>query len=144
VAAYPNAKLVANWTINEVLRVAKEKPVSELLFGGEQLAALLKLLEAETITNVAAKEVFAELVEQGGEPDAIVERRGLRQVADPAALLPIIDGIIAANAAKAADYRSGKTGLLGFFVGQVMKATGGTANPQLVRDLLNERLADKA
>jgi Asp-tRNA(Asn)/Glu-tRNA(Gln) amidotransferase B subunit len=80
------------------------------------------------------------MVEGGGEPAALVETLGLRQVSDEGALAPVVDEIIAANAAKADEYRAGKTGLLGFFVGQVMRKTGGKANPEMVSRLVAERL----
>jgi glutaminyl-tRNA synthetase len=140
-AAHNNPKSVANWVMNEVLRELKEKPIGDLPFGGAQLGALVALIDDGTITTTIAKEVFAEMLQQGGNPQAIVEQRGLKQVADPAALAPIIEKIIAANPEKAEQYRGGKTGLLGFFVGQVMRESGGKANPQLVQELVRNRLA---
>ncbi|MCA1791013.1 MAG: hypothetical protein LC667_14495, partial [Thioalkalivibrio sp.] len=74
---------------------------------------------------------------RGGSPAEIVERRGLRQVSDPGALAPLVDQVLAAHAAKADEYRAGKTGLLGFFVGQVMRQSGGNANPALACQLQN-------
>jgi glutaminyl-tRNA synthetase len=140
-AAHNNPRLVANWVANEVLRELKERSWDALAIDGAQLGALTGLIDAGAITATMAKEVFAEMVETGADPATIVERRGLRQVADPAALTPVIDSVIAANPDKASQYRAGKTGLIGFFVGQVMQATGGKANPQLVRELLQQRLA---
>jgi glutaminyl-tRNA synthetase len=141
IAAHHNPKLVANWVANEVLRELKEKPLQALPFSGTQLGALVALIDNKAITSTAAKEVFAAMLQRGGDPGEIVERKGLRQVADPDALVPIIDQLITANADKAAQYRSGRSGLLGFFVGQVMKETGGTANPQLVQELVRTKLA---
>ncbi|RIK40471.1 MAG: glutamine--tRNA ligase [Chloroflexi bacterium] len=140
-AAHDNPKLVANWVINEVLRELKERPIAALPFGGVQLGELVALIDNGVITATIAKEVFAEMIQSGSAPAAIVERRGLRQVADPDALTPVIDDVVAANLDKAEQYRAGKTGLWGFFVGQVMQATGGKANPQLVRELLQRKLA---
>jgi glutaminyl-tRNA synthetase len=140
VGEYHNPKLVANWVVNEVLRVLKENTIDTLRFSGAQLGALVTLVGTDTITGASAKEVFAEMLQTGDDPRGIVERRGLKQVADPTALAPVIDRIIAANGDKAAQYRAGKNGLLGFFVGQVMKETGGKANPQLVQGLVRERL----
>ena len=140
-AVHNNPKLVANWVMNEVLRELKEKSIAALPFGGAQLGALAALIDDNTISTTIAKEVFAEMLQNGGEPKAIVERKGLQQVTDLGALIPAIEKVIAANADKAAQYRAGKTGLLGFFVGQVMKATGGKANPQLVQELVREKLA---
>jgi len=132
---------VANWVLNEVLREAKENAITSLRFGGAQLGQLVALIDDRTISSTAAKEVFAELMAQGGDPQAIVVARGLQQVSDAAQLLPLIDSVIAANAEKAAQYRAGKTGLLGFFVGQAMRQAGGKANPQLLQTLVQQQLA---
>ena len=140
-AVHNNPKLVANWVMNEVLRELKEKSIADLSFGGAQLGALAALIDDNTISTTIAKEVFAEMLQNGGEPKAIVEHKGLQQLTDPGAVVPAIEKVIAANPDKATQYRAGKTGLLGFFVGQVMKATGGKANPQLVQDLVREKLA---
>jgi glutaminyl-tRNA synthetase len=139
-AVHANAKLVANWVINEVLRELKEKPINLLPVAGEQVGALAALIDEGAISTAAAKEIFAEMLASGDEPAAIVERKGLQQVADPALLAPVIERVLAANSDKVAQYRSGKTGLLGFFVGQVMKESGGKANPQLVQELVRDRL----
>lgn len=139
-AVHDNPRLVANWVANEVLRELKERSWDALPIDGAQLGALTRLIDEGAITATIAKEVFAEMCQTGSNPGAIVERRGLRQVADPATITPVIDGVIAANRDKAEQYRAGKTGLLGFFVGQVMQATGGKANPQLVRELLQQKL----
>jgi glutaminyl-tRNA synthetase len=80
------------------------------------------------------------MVKNGGEPRDLVASLGLQQVSDPGALAPLVDQVIAANAAKADEYRAGKTGLLGFFVGNVMRQSGGKANPELVSNLVRERL----
>lgn len=141
VAVHGNAKNVANWVLNEVLRELKEKPIDSLPFGGAQLGQLVALVDSNAISSGAGKEVFGELMARGGDPKAIVEAHGLQQVSDAAQLLPLIDSVIAANAEKAAQYRSGKTGLLGFFVGQVMRQIGSKANPQVVQALVQERLA---
>ncbi len=134
-AVHNNPKLVANWVMNEVLRELKEKSIADLPFGGAQLGALAALIDDNTISTTIAKEVFAEMLQNGGEPKAIVEHKGLQQLTDPGAVVPAIEKVIAANPDKASQYRAGKTDLLGFFVGQVMKETGGKANPQLVQDV---------
>ncbi len=139
-AAHPNAQTVANWTRNEVLRELKEQPVSSLPFTGAALGQLVALVDDNTITAAAAKDVFAQMLANGGDPAAIVAAQGLQQISDPAQLNPIITRVIAANAAKAEQYRSGKSGLLGFFVGQVMRESGGKANPQLLQDLVRAAL----
>jgi glutaminyl-tRNA synthetase len=134
------AKGAANWVIHELPRAAGDRTVLNLPFSGRELGELAALVEDGTLSSSAGREVLAAMVEEGGEPAAIVDRLGLRQVSDPAALAPAVDRVLAANAAKAQEYRAGKAGLLGFFIGQVMRETGGTANPELVRRLVAERL----
>ncbi len=133
-------KSVANWIVNVVMLELKERGIASLAFGPAQLRTVVELVDAGTISTAAGRTVVGELTRDGGDPLEIVERRGLRQVSDESALVPAIDQVVAANQAKAAEYRAGKTGLMGFFVGQVMRSTGGTANPELVRRLLEERL----
>ena len=126
--------------LNEVLREVKEGSLAGLPFDGAALAKLVALVDNNTISTAAAKDVFAEMMHSGGDPAAIVERKGLQQISDAGALTPLIAQVIAANAAKAEEYRSGKTGLLGFFIGQVMRKTQGKANPQLVQELVQKQL----
>jgi aspartyl-tRNA(Asn)/glutamyl-tRNA(Gln) amidotransferase subunit B len=99
------------------------------------------LIADGTISGKIGKEVFEEVVATGAAPADIVEQKGLRQVSDPAALRAIAEQLIADNPKNVASYRAGKTNLLGFFVGGVLKATGGTANPQLVSQIVTELLA---
>jgi glutaminyl-tRNA synthetase len=138
--AHNSPQSVANWVLNEVLRELKEGSIESLPFDGAALGRLVALVDNDTISTAAAKEVFAEMMSRGGEPAAIVEAKGLQQISDPAKLTPLIEQVIAKNAAKAAEYRSGKTGLLGFFIGQAMRETKGKANPQLVQELVKEVL----
>jgi glutaminyl-tRNA synthetase len=133
-------KPVANWIVNVLLVELKERGINEIAFGPAQLAEVVRMVEDGTLSSAAGKTVVAELTRDGGDPLEIVERRGLRQVSDDAALVPAVDQVLAANAAKVAEYRAGKTGLIGFFVGQVMRSTGGTANAERVRALLEGRL----
>jgi glutaminyl-tRNA synthetase len=140
VAAGAPADAVAKWIVNELPRETAGRPVGELPFGGAQVGALVKLAEDGTLSSSAARQVLAEMAKGGGEPAEIVERLGLRQVSDAGALAPAVDAVLAANAGKADEYRGGKTGLMGFFVGQVMRQSGGKANPEVVRGLLEERL----
>jgi glutaminyl-tRNA synthetase len=135
-------KSVANWIINELLTDLKTQGITALAFDAGDLRRLIKLVEDGTISSAAGKVVLAELTEKGGDPEEIVERRRLRQISDTAALTGIIDEVISANPDKAAAYRGGKTGLLGFFMGQVMSRTGGRANPELAKSMLVERLED--
>ena len=140
-AAGRDPKLAANWVINELFgglakagREIEDSPVS-----AEQLGGLVDLIADNTISGRIAKDVFAEMMETGHDAGAIVEAKGLKQVTDTGAIEAVIDQVMAAQAEKVAEYRSGKDKLFGFFVGQVMKATGGKANPAM----LNERLKAK-
>ncbi len=137
-AAGPGA--LARWIINELPRELKGRTLEELPFGGEALAALVALVEDGTLSGSAGRDVLAEMAKHGGSPAALVERMGLRQISDAGALAPLVEEVVSANPGKAADYRGGRSGLLGFFVGQVMSRTGGRANPALVQDLLRSRL----
>ena len=130
----------ASFIVNELPRVRGDRAADALPFGPRELAALLQLVHGGTITTAAAREVLAELAADGGEPAAIVERRGLRQLSDDAALGALVDQVIADYPDKAAQYRGGKTGLLGFFVGQAMQRSGGRANPERLKALLGARL----
>jgi Asp-tRNA(Asn)/Glu-tRNA(Gln) amidotransferase B subunit len=105
-----------------------------------QLGELLDLIADGTISGRIAKDVFAEMVESGADPAAFVEQKGLRQVSDGGAIEAAVDAALAAHPAQVAQY-AGNPKVLGFFVGQVMKATGGKANPALVNELLRKKLA---
>jgi aspartyl-tRNA(Asn)/glutamyl-tRNA(Gln) amidotransferase subunit B len=105
-----------------------------------QLARLLARVVDNTISGKIAKEVLEAMWAEGREADAIITARGLRQISDDASLERAIEGALAANPAQLADYRSGKQKLFGFFVGQVMKATGGKANPARLNELLKQKL----
>jgi len=135
-----NREGIANWIVHELLRELKERSLDELPFGPAEVAELVALLDGDEISGPAAKEVFAELLEKGGEPREIVDRRGLAKVADASALEPVVAEALAENPDEVAAYRGGKKQLLGFFIGQVMQKTRGTADPQLARKLLQERL----
>ena len=138
--AHDNPRGVANWVINEVLGELKGRSVTELPFSGEDLGALVGLIDDDTISGKIAKEVFAEMLVSGESPAAIVDAKGLKQVTDTGALQSIIDALIEANPSQVAQYKSGKVNLLGFFVGQVMKQTQGKANPKIVNELLKKHL----
>jgi aspartyl-tRNA(Asn)/glutamyl-tRNA(Gln) amidotransferase subunit B len=136
-----DSKLAANWVIGELFgqlnkagRSIAESPVS-----AETLGGLVDLIADNTISGRIAKDVFVAMFETGRDAKSIVEEKGLRQVTDSGAIDGVIDDILAKNADKLAEYRSGKDKLFGFFVGQVMRAMGGKANPAL----LNERLKAK-
>jgi glutaminyl-tRNA synthetase len=130
----------ARWVINELPRELGERPVDQTPLTGSGLADLLLALESGDITGTAAKEVFAEMVQRGADPQQIIAQRGLAQVNDEAAIVEIVNDVLAANPEKVAQYHAGKTGLLGFFVGQVVKSSQGKANPQVVQRVLGARL----
>jgi aspartyl-tRNA(Asn)/glutamyl-tRNA(Gln) amidotransferase subunit B len=120
---------------------ARSLPITAAPISAAHLGALAALIADGTISGKIGKQVFEEVVATGAAPADIVEQKGLRQVSDPAALRAIAEQLIADNPKNVASYRAGKTNLLGFFVGGVLKATGGTANPQLVSQIVTELLA---
>jgi len=115
--------------------------VTESRIDARRLAGLLKRLVDATISGKIAKEVFEQMWAEGQDADALIEAKGLRQITDTGAIEKVIEEVMAANPKQLADYRSGKDKLFGFFVGQVMKVTGGKANPAQVNDLLKAKLA---
>jgi len=131
---------VARWMINELPRELNDRLLAETPLTGRGLGALVLAVESGEITGAAAKEVFAEMVDRGVDPVQIIAERGLAQISDEATIAGILDEVLAANQDKVNQYRSGKTGLLGFFVGQVLRSTQGNANPEVVRRLLGARL----
>jgi glutaminyl-tRNA synthetase len=134
-------RTVAKWVIHELPRVQGGRSLANLPLTGRGFAELVAMVEDGTLSGSAGREVLAEMVETGDAPADIVERRGLRQVSDIDALAPAVDEVVAANPEKAAEYRGGRAGLMGFFVGQVMRRSGGRANPERVKELLERRLA---
>jgi glutaminyl-tRNA synthetase len=137
---YDHPANVAKWLVNELQRVAKEGGLDRPPFDAAALARLVELADGDSLSNRAAKEVLEAMLAGEGDPDTIVAARGLEQVSDRSALAPILERLLAENPDKVTAYRGGKHGLLGFFVGQVMRETGGAANPQLVRDLVEGAL----
>ncbi|GLQ07656.1 Asp-tRNA(Asn)/Glu-tRNA(Gln) amidotransferase subunit GatB [Sneathiella chinensis] len=142
VAKGRDAKLSANWVIGELFGNLNRtgKSLSDSPVSADSLGELIDLIKDGTISNRIAKEVFEEMFETGKAAEAIVEEKGLKQVSDTGAIEAAIDEVIAANQDKVAEYRGGKDKLFGFFVGQVMKATGGKANPGVVNQLLRPKL----
>jgi glutaminyl-tRNA synthetase len=132
---------IANIVANEVAREFKEKQGSELKFTPFQIAELVKMIDDSTISNKIAKSVFEEMAISGEDPMLIVKAKGLVQISDVSVIEPIIDDIIAKNPDNVEKYRAGNTNLLGFFVGQVLKATGGKANPSVVNELIAQKLS---
>ncbi len=142
--AHGDGKKISNWVQTELLRELNKdgREIDACPIRPQQLAALVKLIDDGTISGKIAKDVFARMYASGEDARAIVEREGLVQVSDSGAIEAAAREIIGKNAKAAADYRAGKTQMLGFFVGQVMKATGGKANPQLVNEVLKRLLAE--
>jgi glutaminyl-tRNA synthetase len=141
VEVYPNGKSLANWFLNQLLGLAKGRPLNELPTTGADFGKLVKLVDEGVISRNQGQKVLAEMVAQGGDPEAIIQARGMSQISDADALTAVIQQVMADNPGKVAAYRGGKTGLLGFFMGQVMRATGGKANPQVVKALLEKQLS---
>lgn len=135
-----NPKALATWINHDLPSELDGRALDESALTPAALAALVRLVEDGIISTAGARTVFSELVANGGDPAQIVETRGLRQMADTSALLPVVERVISANADKAAQYRAGKTGLLGFFTGQVMRETKGAANAAVVQELLTQAL----
>src|SRR5580693_2918565 len=136
-----DGKLAANWVINELFgRLNKEaRDIAASPVSAGQLADILELIGEGTISGKIAKDLFEIVWQQGGDPRALVEARGMKQVTDLSAIEKVVDEIIAANPDKVAQAKA-KPALMGWFVGQVMKSSGGKANPQAVNDLLKDKL----
>ncbi len=141
-----NFKAVSNWIMTDVLRVLSERgtTLASIPLTAAALAGLVALVDRKTVNMPTAKEVFAELVDKGGDPVEIVKRRGLGQVSDAGAIETFADQAIAANPGPAAEFRSGKAPALQFLIGQVMKLSRGKANPQLAAEVLRRRLGPGA
>jgi Asp-tRNA(Asn)/Glu-tRNA(Gln) amidotransferase B subunit len=140
VAAGAPPRAAAAWIANDLVRELRARGLAAPPFDGAALAELVALVDSGEVTTTAAREVFAAMVAGEGPPRAIVAARGLGAVTGEAALAPHVAAVLAAHPEQAAAYRAGKTTLLGFFVGQVMKATGGRADAAEVRELVARRL----
>lgn len=138
IALHNNPKGVAVIVSTEIAREMKDK---DIICSPKDLAELVKLIDAQTISVKIAKEVLSANLKGEGSPAEIVEKRGLKQINSVAELEPVIDKIITANPKNVDLYKSGKTQLFGFFVGQVLKETQGRANPELVSELLKKKLS---
>ncbi|HSK20756.1 MAG TPA: glutamine--tRNA ligase/YqeY domain fusion protein [Longimicrobiales bacterium] len=139
VSAGATPATVAKLLVNDMPREAREN-VGALPVRGAAVGALAHMIDTSEISGSAARDVLAEMIEQGGDPAAIVERRGLRQVSDEAALRRTVEDVLRENAGKVEEYRAGKTGLLGFFVGQAMARTRGQGNPAMLKSLVEDML----
>ncbi|RDW18977.1 Asp-tRNA(Asn)/Glu-tRNA(Gln) amidotransferase subunit GatB [Oceanobacillus chungangensis] len=135
-------KQASNWLMGEVSAYMNKhlKELNELAITPEALAKMIKLIEDGTISSKIAKKVFAELVENGGDPELVVKEKGLVQISDPAQLQEIVNKILDENEQSIIDFKAGKGKALGFLVGQIMKATKGQANPPMVNKILGEEI----
>ena len=137
------ARTVANWIVQNLTAVLNERGLapSDLQLEPHQLADVIRIVEDGTVSVTAGKQVLEEVVTTGKPAEQIVEERGLRQVSDTGALEAWVDEAIAENPGPVEQFRGGKDGALNAVVGQVMKKSGGSANPKLVKDLLRQRLS---
>lgn len=140
--SYPNAKIIGNWVMGELSRLlnAGNMEISLCNITPGQLADMLKLMDKGTISGKIAKTVFEEMFDSGKDPEQIVKEKGLMQISDEGAIASEVDRVLADNPKVVEDYRAGKEKALGFLVGQVMKATRGKANPDLVNKLLRDKM----
>ena len=144
VALHNNPKICSNWVMGDVLGALKEKglKIDACPVSPELLAGILKRIDDSTISGKIAKTVFEEVWQTGKSADQVIEDKGLKQVTDTGAIEAIVAEVIAANPGQVAEYRGGKEKLMGFFVGQVMKASKGKANPGMANQLLKKKLAE--
>lgn len=136
-------KMVSNWIMSEVLRVLKEQKIEieDFRIAPADLSALLNLIVDNTISQKIAKTVYEEMLLSGEKPQAIVEEKGLAQISDSRAIETLVEKILSENSEQVEQFKAGKEKVLGFFVGQVMKATRGKANPALVNEILRKKLS---
>jgi aspartyl-tRNA(Asn)/glutamyl-tRNA(Gln) amidotransferase subunit B len=139
-AAAGDPRLAANWVTGDLMGALKGRDISEAPVQAEQLGELVGLIAKAEISGKLAKEIFAKMIESGESARSIIDREGLRQISDTGALEKIVDEAIANNPKQVEQYKSGKTAVLGYLVGQVMKASKGQANPAVVNDLLRTKL----
>jgi aspartyl-tRNA(Asn)/glutamyl-tRNA(Gln) amidotransferase subunit B len=142
VAAGADAKLSANWITGDIAAHVNSNRLGydDLPFRPEQLAEMVKLIDGGKISGKIAKEILPDLLEKGGSPKALVDARGLGMISDPAAIEAIVNDLLEAHPGEVEAFRGGKTKLQGFFVGQLMKKTGGKADPKLANQILSRRL----
>ncbi|NOY87354.1 MAG: Asp-tRNA(Asn)/Glu-tRNA(Gln) amidotransferase subunit GatB [Deltaproteobacteria bacterium] len=142
VNAGAGAKAASNWIMGEFMRLAKDSGVGAARVTPAQMARIITLVETQTISGSAAKAVFEEVFTTGGDPDRIVDERGLAQVSEDGAIRGEVRKVLEAYPAEVEQFRAGKDKVLGFFVGQVMRAMKGKANPKIVNEILRELLSE--
>jgi aspartyl-tRNA(Asn)/glutamyl-tRNA(Gln) amidotransferase subunit B len=144
---HPNPKALSHWIVGDLFRVLKERKLDEQFTVSRwpvqpaQLAELVRLIDIGKISGKIAKSIFDSLLDSGRSPQQLVNERGLEQVSDATSIHGAVDEVLADHAQQVADYRGGNQKIFGFLVGQVMKLTGGKANPQMVNEILKQKLA---
>ena len=133
--------MLSNWVMTEVLRRVDDVEKFELNFTSEDFIELLKAVKSEKINNNAGKKVLREMFETGKKPAEIIEEKGLAQIQDSSEIEGIVNEVLSNNQQSIEDYKAGKDRALGFLVGQVMKASRGKANPQIVNKLIREKIS---
>jgi aspartyl-tRNA(Asn)/glutamyl-tRNA(Gln) amidotransferase subunit B len=142
VAQGADAKKASNWIMGEYTRLLKEKGPGSAKITPGQVAVIIGLVEESTVSGSGAKQVFEEIFSTGQDPRVVVEEKGMAQVSDEGALEEEVRRVLDANPSQVQQFRDGQEKVLGFFVGQVMKATKGNANPRIVNELLRKLLAE--
>ena len=139
---FPKPKTVSNWVMGNILATlkAKNETIEKSPVSPERLAELLRLVDSGVISGKIAKTVFDEMVSSGKPPETIVQEKGLVQITDADAVAKVVEQVLAEHGDEVSNYKAGKTRLFGFFVGQVMKATRGKANPKIVNEILKEMI----
>jgi aspartyl-tRNA(Asn)/glutamyl-tRNA(Gln) amidotransferase subunit B len=146
VKSHANPKALSNWIVGDLFRVVKERKLDEQLYitswpiAAQQLAEMVQLIYQGKISSKIAKTVFEAMLDSGRSPQQIVSEKELDQVSDSSTIESAIDSVLAANAKQVEQYKSGNEKVFGFFIGQIMKATQGKANPQKVNEILREKL----
>ena len=146
VKIHSNPKAISNWVMGELFRVIKERKLDVDLcittwpVTPQHLAEMVRMIDGGKISGKMAKSLFEEMLERGESPERIVREKGLEQVTDLGSIEKAVDQVLAAHAQQASDYRAGKEKVFGFLVGQVLKATQGKANPQMVNEILKKKL----
>ncbi|MEG1049497.1 MAG: Asp-tRNA(Asn)/Glu-tRNA(Gln) amidotransferase GatCAB subunit B, partial [Oscillospiraceae bacterium] len=132
------AKGVSNWLIGDIAKILNDKrcEINETALTPENLAEMVALIDNKTISNAAGKVILEVIIDQDKSPQSIVKEKGLAQISDCSALQTIVDDVISANEKAVVDYKAGKTNVVGFLVGQCMKASKGQGNPAMFKDMV--------
>lgn len=146
VKIHSNPRAISNWVMGDLLRLIKERKLDEKLritvwpISPGHLAGMVRMIDEGKISGKMAKSLFQEMLERGEPPEKIVREKGLEQVTDLSSIEKAVEQVLAAHSQQVSDYRAGKEKVFGFLVGQIMKATQGKANPQMVNEILHKRL----